>query len=978
MRKLSQARQMRTCLREFRVLRKTQRGKLLSVATVAAALVLSGCGFMNWIDHGSAIAQTSGLSYPIVDTGQVKTYDNSREIAAPSEGSSIYGQDAQIDGNQPSYVVNGDGTVTDQVTGLMWTQGYYGKMTYSEALTFADGINLAGYSDWRLPSIKELYSLMDFRGEDLMSDSTSGAIPFIDTDFFDFEYGDTSAGERSIDSQWATTTTYVGSEIGTQMFGVNFADGRIKGYGTGAMGPQGEKTFFVRLVRGNTAYGENDFINNGDGTITDLATGLMWSQDDSGSGMDWEDALSYVQDLNDQNYLGYSDWYLPNAKELQSIVDYTRSPSTTNSAAIDPMFNATSFINEDGERDWGFYWTSTTHASPRGGQAAAYIAFGRGLGYMNNQYVDIHGAGCQRSDPKTGSAIPTGRGPQGDTVRVNNMVRVVRDVTGTAGSLSDASSPDSSSGSDSSSNSNLAVGSSETGEAGDNDQQFVLFAPLGGKEAYLIDRQGDLVHSWALAGRPGNSVYLMEGGDLLATYTVRGTLQGGGIGGGAEYLTWDGDEVWSFELANDNAHLHHDVEMLPNGNVLMISWEVISRSEALAAGLSASQLPESGEVWSEMILEYDPDQDRVVWEWHLWNHVLPEGWDASEHPEKIDLDAFANPKSEDWWHFNAVDYSEEHDHIIISSRAASEFWIIDHDLTTTEAEGNAGDLLFRFGNPAMYGGAGEQILVDQHDSEWIDDHTILVFDNGNPRTRPYSRVVEIDLPDYTSSPTGVMPDAEIVWQYPSEPGNLGSAWFADHISGSQRLSSGNTLICSGTEGRFFEVTPDNETVWEYTNPFASAGPNGQQTNEVFRCDAYSAAFIGQSLGDAAEYATSSSSPQAPQNVVSDEQPSPGTGAPANQAPGGIIMVDPITLIAGSSGQLVTIELDPQFSPPAFVEFTRVAISDITATSWSRSGDTLTAWFDIPSQLPAGECTLTATFPGRNQEPITFSFQVEVR
>jgi hypothetical protein len=245
-----------------------------------------------------------------------------------------------------------------------------------------------------------------------------------------------------------TTTLYTGSTEfagGAQlMFGVNFADGRIKGYPIGAttnLGGQ-EKTYFVRLVRGNTAYGQNDFVSNGDGTITDLATGLMWSQDDSGSisssegtaytshggAMNWEEALAYVQELNEQNYLGYSDWYLPNAKELQSIIDYDRSPDATNSAAIDPIFNVTSITNEEGQLDWGFYWTGTTHVSARGGQSAVYIAFGRGLGYTNGRFMDVHGAGCQRSDPKSGSAEPYGRGPQGDVVRVTNMVRVVRDA----------------------------------------------------------------------------------------------------------------------------------------------------------------------------------------------------------------------------------------------------------------------------------------------------------------------------------------------------------------------------------------------------------------------------------------------------------------------------------------------------------------------------------------------------------------------
>ena len=144
--------------------------------------------------------------------------------------------------------------------------------------------------------------------------------------------------------------------------------------------------------------------------------------------MDWEDALAYVQDLNDQKYLGYSDWRLPNAKELQSIVDYSRSPDTTSSAAIDPIFKATPITNEDGDRDWAFYWTGTTHASARSGEAAVYVAFGRSLGYMNGQWIDVHGAGSQRSDPKEGDAsdYPTGFGPQGDARRIDNYVRAVR------------------------------------------------------------------------------------------------------------------------------------------------------------------------------------------------------------------------------------------------------------------------------------------------------------------------------------------------------------------------------------------------------------------------------------------------------------------------------------------------------------------------------------------------------------------------
>jgi hypothetical protein len=379
---------------------------------------------------------TGEASYPIVDTGQSKCYNNMAEIAPPEPGQAFYGQDAQYDGNQPSYRDNGDGTITDLNTGLMWQQAPGGKKTYAEAAAGADAFGLAGYDDWRLPTIKELYSLILFSGIDPPpegSDDTSGLTPFIDTAYFDFEYGDTSAGERIIDSQWISSTEYGGTVMGSEngVFGVNFADGRIKCYPTDPMPgqPQG-KTFFVIYVRGNELYGQNSFVDGGDGTITDAATGLTWSQGDSGRGMNWEEALAWVQQQNSENYMGYSDWRLPNAKELQSIVDYSRSPDTTSSAAIDPVFSCAAITNEAGQSDYPCYWTGTTHANPRGGSSAAYISFGRAMGYVNGQWTDVHGAGAQRSDPKAGdpNGYPEGHGPQGDAIRIYNYVRLVRDA----------------------------------------------------------------------------------------------------------------------------------------------------------------------------------------------------------------------------------------------------------------------------------------------------------------------------------------------------------------------------------------------------------------------------------------------------------------------------------------------------------------------------------------------------------------------
>jgi len=412
---------------------------LLISVMVALTLIVCGCSGGNESARTAddsrqgdeeVMPDASSTAYTVVDTGQVSCYDNAVEIAPPEPGQAFYGQDAQHEGNQPAYRDNGDGTVTDLVTGLMWQQDPGEKKTYEEAVAGADSYITGGYDDWRLPTIKELYSLILFSGIDPPAEGTSAVIPFIDTACFVFEYGDLSAGERIIDAQYWSSTQYVATTMGgaATVFGVNFADGRIKGYPRDT-GPGGSpNTMFVRYVRGNSDYGENDFTGNADGTISDNATGLMWSQEDSRRGMDWEDALAWVEQKNAEDYLGYSDWRLPDAKELQSIVDYSRSPDTTSSAAIDPVFDCTPITNEAGQADYPCYWTGTTHASFRGGSNAVYVCFGRAMGFMQGRWMDVHGAGAQRSDPKEGDPAewPEGHGPQGDAVRIDNYVRLVR------------------------------------------------------------------------------------------------------------------------------------------------------------------------------------------------------------------------------------------------------------------------------------------------------------------------------------------------------------------------------------------------------------------------------------------------------------------------------------------------------------------------------------------------------------------------
>lgn len=369
------------------------------------------------------------ITYSIVDTNVEDFYTDLLVItSAVSEGEAFYGQDVNYLGNEPSYTNNEDGTITDNVTGLMWEQDMEEKLTFEEAFVKADESSLGGYSDWRVPTIKELYSLIQFTGR---VQGAQAIDMFIDVDYFNQPLGDVSIGEREIDAQTWSSTEYVGLTMNGDetVFGVNFVDGRIKGYPKYQKSTGNANTMYFRMVRGNTEYGQNNFIDNGDSTVSDLATGLMWQQADDATGRDWEEALAYAESLE---LASYSDWRLPNAKELQSIVDYSRSPQTTNSPAINPIFETTEINDPDGNAgQYPFFWSSTTHLDGANPYASAvYVAFGEGQGKMNGILMDVHGAGCQRSDPKSGdiNAYPQFWGPQGDVRYVYNFVRCVRDI----------------------------------------------------------------------------------------------------------------------------------------------------------------------------------------------------------------------------------------------------------------------------------------------------------------------------------------------------------------------------------------------------------------------------------------------------------------------------------------------------------------------------------------------------------------------
>lgn len=374
-------------------------------------------------------------TYLTIDTGQTNCYNDSAVITPPAAGQGYFGQDAQIFGNQPAYRNNGDGTISDLNTGLMWVQARGTQVAWSVAVANASNCSVGGYTDWRIPTMKELYSLVKFTGANGSSmTNSSGYIPFLDTNYFGFAYGGTSTniGSRIIDAQDWSGNYYVSTVMGGQAaaFGYNFTDGRIKGY------PPANGNY-VRYVRGNPNYGLNNFTNNGDGTITDLATGLMWPQNDSGTPMNWSNAFAWVQSCNATNYLGHNGWRLPNAKELHTLLDYTRSPNTTASAAIFTNFNCTPITNEAGQLDFPWYWTGSTLIGGPINADGVYICFGRAMAYMGG-WVDAHGAGAQRSDPKGGNLTNNPKytyvyngyyaanSPQGDAVRIANFVRPVR------------------------------------------------------------------------------------------------------------------------------------------------------------------------------------------------------------------------------------------------------------------------------------------------------------------------------------------------------------------------------------------------------------------------------------------------------------------------------------------------------------------------------------------------------------------------
>ena len=401
---------------------------------------------------------------------------------------------------------------------------------------------------------------------------------------------------------------------------------------------------------------------------------------------------------------------------------------------------------------------------------------------------------------------------------------------------------------------------------------YVYFSSLAGSTTFLLESAtAEVVHTWKSGYAPAGSMYLLDTGNL-----IRGARQpdvpvfsGGGQGGRIQEFTWDGELVWDYLLADEHALLHHDFKVMPNGNVLAIAWESKSLAEAQAAGSAPEMTPEQG-LWPDMILELEKDGltgARVVWEWHSWDHLIQDTdpgllnhGDLSEHPERINVNGDRAPpdriteeqiaefreigyvpQNEDWnpssdlMHSNAVAYNAELDQIALSSNSYGEIWIIDHSTTTEEAAGSTGgrwgkggDLLYRWGNPEVYG--REQVpgleRSRQHDIRWIPEgmpgagNLLLFANNVRGEDGDHSEIFEL-IPPTNPDGSYIVPDegpfgpVEPVWRYVAQSPN---SFHSPFISGAHRLPDGNTLITSGGPGRLFEVTPAGEIVWEYRSP----------------------------------------------------------------------------------------------------------------------------------------------------------------
>lgn len=341
---------------------------------------------------------------------------------------------------------------------------------------------------------------------------------------------------------------------------------------------------------------------------------------------------------------------------------------------------------------------------------------------------------------------------------------------------------------------------------------FVLLNELASNNTRLIAKDGTVIASWEFgeANQLGNDAELLDNGYLLSAHKINSTpISQGGYGGKVEIRDVERNVIWHYIMSSVDGVQHHDVEMLPNGNILIMAWEVRDQNAIRAKGYIGS----ANTLNTESLYEINPENNEIVWEWHVWDHMIQDQEASSEtygqlsdNPQKININY--NTDTHEFIHCNGIDYDPEKDIIYISARHYSEIWVIDHSTTTDEAKGPKGDLIYRFGNPETWNGPGERLLFKQHFPNLLEGNVpgkgnILVFNNEYSEFE--SAVTEFKLPevfDFNSQPV-------IVWEY------INSEIKSPILSGAERLPNGNTLISSGVHGLIIEVTPEDHIVWQF-------------------------------------------------------------------------------------------------------------------------------------------------------------------
>lgn len=348
---------------------------------------------------------------------------------------------------------------------------------------------------------------------------------------------------------------------------------------------------------------------------------------------------------------------------------------------------------------------------------------------------------------------------------------------------------------------------------------YVLVNDAASNRVFLMTRNTEIVYEWDMDGRRlGNDVRLLPNGQLLAMLESEDPkITIGGFGGRMALINPDGSESFSFDYSTDDVILHHDAELLPNGNILTMIWERKTAAEATAAGYELNV-----DVFPDGLIEINPNTSEIVWEWYMWDHLVQEFnasadnfGDISSEIRKVNLNHIVNDNG-DISHANGIAYDAANDLIYLSANFFSEVWVIDHSTTTAEAAsstggnfGFGGDLVYRFGNPRAYQNDMGTVLFDHnHYPNLLDDSNpgdILVFANGNSGTQ--STAYELSLPSPLSLAANQDNEPQVVWSFTD------SEMHSPKVSGVEDLPNGNRLITEGDFG-FWEITPSGDIAWK--------------------------------------------------------------------------------------------------------------------------------------------------------------------